>query len=148
MAADSDAAPELTVTLPEVAAVALLEVVTSNWKEPAADGASAVKSTSTLLPALTEQEAFSSMIKPDTLAEPAPPLPDVPDWMHEPSIRSTLVGLDPRLTEGATLTQSLVPPDSADTAVNVIVNRVEVLSVTALGVAATLLTAPDGLPIV
>jgi hypothetical protein len=127
----------------DVAAVALLEVVTTKSKRLPVGG-KAEKNTWTELPAAIEHVLPSSIVRLFTVTEP----PDAPDCMHEPPTRSTLPGRDPMGSEGTTLTQLLFAPESAAAAVKVTVKFVEVPSTTVLGEATTLVTAPVGWPMV
>jgi hypothetical protein len=104
--------------------------------------------TSTEVPALMAQVLLSSTVTVVAVSIPAPPEPVVPDWMHEPPTKAILAGADPRLSEGVTVTQLSLVPDSATGEVKVTVNWVEAPVDAAAGVATTELTAPVGVPIV
>jgi len=88
------------------------------------------------------------MVTELTEALPAPPEPEVPDWMHDPPTRSMLVGTDARFSELVTVTQLLVDPARLAGVVNVTLNWVEALVVTEVGEAAMAVTAPVGVPMV
>jgi hypothetical protein len=142
-------APEVpTEMLLDVAGVTLLEVVTVYRKVPAAAGALAVKDTETLVPALMLQPANRKMLIPLAVAEPAPPLPAVPVCRQLPPMRSMLVGTDDSATEGTTVTEELLEPASAAAVVKVTVKLVDAPAPTEDGVALTVPTEPDGVPIV
>jgi hypothetical protein len=135
----------------ETAGVAFADVVTLKVNVPEAKGAAALKSTSTVLPALIVQLLASSTERPVTETDPAPPAPAVPDWMQllpERSSRSTLVGAEAKAAEGVIVTEPSELPDSDVGDVNLTLKLVVAPWPTEAGVTLTLLTAPEGDPIV
>jgi hypothetical protein len=104
--------------------------------------------TSIDVPALMVQLLPSSIVTVAAVSVPAPPDPEVPDWMQDPPTSAILKGTVPRLSEGVTVTQLSVDPARAAGVVKVTSNWVEAPDVTAAGVAAIADTAPVGVPIV
>jgi hypothetical protein len=104
--------------------------------------------TSTDEPAVIEQVLPSSIVTVPAVSVPAPPAPEVPDWMHDPPTRAMLTGTEPRPSEGVTVTQLSLLPAKAAGVVKVTLNWVDAPVVTAVGVAAMADTAPVGVPIV
>jgi len=134
----------VTVMVLDVADDELLEVVTAKLKVPGEAGASALKSTSALVPPLRLHEAFRSMVRP--VAEKAPPF--VPACTHELPTRAMLDGVEPSDVEGTTLTHAGLLPDKEGLTVKLTSKFVDDTTVAPLGDAVTLVTAGDGEPMV
>ena len=79
---------------------------------------------------------------------PAPPTPAVPAWMHEPPIMSTLVGVEAKVVDGVTVTESLLGPDNADGSSKVTAKFVMRAFSHRAGRGGYRATAPDGAPMV
>jgi hypothetical protein len=108
----------------------------------------AVKPIEMLVPALMLQLDRRKMVIPLARAVPEPPLPAVPDCRQLPARRSIFVGGDERAVEGITVTEALLEPARAAAAVKVTVKLVDTDVPTDAGVAVTVPTEPDGVPIV
>ena len=134
----------VTVMVSDVPGDEFLDVVTAKVKLPVEAGALAVKSTCAAVPWAREHVLCRSTVIPVALYPP----PLVPAWTHELPTRAMLDGVDPRDVDGATLTQSELPPASAVPTVKLTSNPVDALVLTPLGEAVTPVTAPDGEPMV
>ena len=120
------------------------------------DGAGAVKEAWSLSPAATVQVVPARahvMVVLLALAIGPPPAPPKPDMKQVDEVRSTkeaeaAAGTDVNGTDDVTVAVLLLDADKADVAVKRTVYAVDIVAVVLVGVTETLLTAPDGVPIV
>jgi hypothetical protein len=138
---------ELTAIEFEAAGVELAEVVTENSRPPGEGGLSALKLTSTSLPAGIAQVLMRFTVKPPVLTPP----PLVPPWKQAVSVSSTKdtpIGTEASGIDDESVTEPADEPDSSAVARNPTVKVVSTLSTTVLGEATTSLTPVVGVPIV
>jgi hypothetical protein len=80
--------------------------------------------------------ALRLIVIPTALNDP----PSVPAWMHELPVTPILEGVEPRLADGTTVTESLSLPVNGVGVVNVTSKFVDAKTATVLGEAATFVT--------